>query len=508
MTVLFSDVVGFTPISEKLDPEEVGDLIRPAIDIMAEEIHTYEGTIAQFLGDGLMALFGAPLAHEDAPQRALYAALAIQRRLHEYGERLKPKGIDFRMRVGVNTGLVIVGRIGDDLTMEYTALGDTVNLASRMESAAEPGTVQVAESTYRLTEGYFDFQDLGEIQVKGKEQPVHAYRVLSALPIGTRISASLSRGLSPFVGRERELDSLTYSYEQVKKGQGQVVGVVGEPGVGKSRLLLQFRELLPQEEFTYLEGGCIHYGEAIAYLPILGILRSYFEITEGENEEESKQKMDNKLSSLDGQLAHILPPLQELLSLEVDDQSYLSLEPAQRRDRVFEAIRYLFMAESQSRPLILAIEDLHWIDKTSEEFLTYFIEGMPSASMLLLLFHRPEYTSVWTSKTFYSQVRVDQLPEIPSAELVQAILSEGQVSSEISEFIVTKTAGNPLFIEELTRGLMEAGSLIKDKDHYTFSASPEAISVPDTIQGIIASRLDRLPEEMKETLQVASVIGR
>jgi len=508
VTVLFVDVAGFTSLSEKLDPEEVGDLIRPAIDVMTEEVHHYEGTIAQFTGDGLMALFGAPLAHEGAPQRALYAALAIQERLSDYGEKLKGKGISFQLRIGANTGLVIVGRIGDDLTMEYTALGDTVNLASRMEGAAEPGTVQVAENTYRLTEGYFDFSDLGEIEVKGREEPVHAWRVLGALPTRDRISAASVRGLSPFVGREMELDLLTRSYHQAKAGSGQVVGIVGEPGMGKSRLLLQFRELLPEGEYTYLEGECIHYGESTAYLPILGILRSYFDIHEGESAEASIRKVEESLAGLHGHPEEILPPLQELLSLAVEDQSYLSLEPAQRRERVFETIRYLLIAESQQRPLILAVEDLQWMDQTSEEFLSFFIDSIPAASILIVLLYRPEYIPVWVSKTFYSQIRVDQLPEGFSTELVQAILSHGQVSPEISDFIVERTAGNPLFIEELTRGLLEAGSIAKDNGHYILSTKLSEIQVPETIQGIIAARLDRLPEELKEVLQVASVIGR
>ena len=508
VTVLFSDVAGFTALSEQLDPEELHDLIRPAVDIMAQEVHSYEGTVAQFSGDGLMAIFGAPLAHEDAPQRALYAALAILRRLGEYTQELRPRGIEFSLRIGVNTGLVIVGRIGDDLSMEYTALGDTVNLASHLKSAAQPGTIQVAESTYRLSEGYFDFYDLGEVEVKGKEQPVHAYRVQGPGPAKTRIAASLARGLTRFVGRDRELEHLTHCFGGVREGAGQVVGIVGEPGMGKSRLILEFRKGLPPGEYTYLEGNCIHYGEAIAYLPILGILRNYFDITEGENEATSREKLDHRLASLDGQLAHILSPLQELLSLPVDDQSYLSLEPAQRRERVFEAIHYLLVAESQTHPLILAIEDLHWIDKTSEEFLSFFIKGLPGAPILLLLLYRPEYTPEWVSKTFYSQIRVDHLPERPSTELVQAMLSEGEVSPEISDFIVGRTAGNPLFIEELTRGLLEAGSILKDNEHYVLSTTPSGIQVPETIQGIIASRLDRLSEELKEVMQVAAVIGR
>jgi len=508
VTVLFSDVAGFTSISERLDPEEVRDLIQPALDIMASEVHAYEGTVAQFTGDGLMALFGAPLAHEDDPQRAIYAALAMQRRLAEYTEQLKSKGVDFQLRIGINTGLVIVGRIGDDLSMEYTALGDTVNLASRMESAAEPGTVQVTESTFRLTQGYFDFSDLGEIEVKGKETPVGAYRVLSQGPARTRIAASISRGLSRFVGRDRELQHLMQCFEEVQEGAGQVVGIVGEPGMGKSRLVLEFREALTSNEYTYLEGNCIHYGEAIAYLPVLGILRNFFDISEGEEETISKDKLEYKLSYLNGQLAHILPPLQELLSITVDDESYLSLEPAQRRERVFESIRYLLMAESQQRPLILAVEDLHWIDKTSEEFLSSFIEGLPGSPILLILLYRPEYAPAWVSKTFYSQIRVDHLSAEPSAELVQAILSEGKVAHELSGFIVNRTVGNPLFIEELTRGLLEAGIIVKDNQHYVLAKESSDIQVPDTIQGIIASRLDRLPEELKEAMQVASVIGR
>jgi len=508
VTVLFADVAGFTQLSEKLDPEEVHDLIRPALDIMADEIHAYEGTVSQFTGDGLMALFGAPLAHEDDPQRAIYAALAMQPRLQEYGEKLKPRGLELTMRIGINTGLVMVGSVGDDLAMEYTALGDTVNLASRMESSAEPGTVQVSESTHQLTQGYFEFHDLGEMEVKGKEKPVHAWRVLRALPTKGRIAASLARGLSPFVGRERELDNLNYSYLQTKGGQGQVVGIVGEPGVGKSRLLLQFRESLPQDECTYLEGGCIHYGEAIAYLPILRVLRNYFDIGEGEVEIESKRKMEERLSSLDGQLSHILPPLQELLSLSVDDDTYLSLEPAQRRERVFEAVRYLLIAESQKKPLVLAIEDLQWMDRTSEEFLSSLIDSIPGTAILLLLLYRPDYTPAWSSKTYYRQMLVDQLSDEPSTKLVDAILSEGEVSYEIREFIVTKTAGNPLFIEEMTRALLEAESITKDNEHYVLSGEPSDIQVPDTIQGIIASRLDRLSKELKETIQVASVIGR
>ena len=508
VTVLFADVKGFTSISEKLDPEEVQTLISECLVFFTEEIHRYEGAVAQFLGDGVMALFGAPIAHEDAPQRALYAALAIRERLGEFSEKLKVQGIDFSMRMGLNTGLVVVGRIGDDLTMEYTAMGDTVNLASRMESTAQPGTIQVSENTYRLTEGYFEFKPLGEIEVKGKKEPVKAYQLLGAGQAKTRIGVSLARGLTPFVGRQKEIEHLKGCYARVKEGQGQVVGIVGEPGVGKSRLLLQLRSMLPPGEYSYLEGDCLHYGGSIAYLPFLDMLRAYFDFAEGEQESLVKSKMAKRIASLDEKLQGILPPLQDILSRKVQDEEYLKLEPQQRREQVFEAIRALLIRESLNRPLILAIEDLHWIDKTSEEFLTYFIDGLANTHILLILLYRPEYTPVWVSKSYYSQIRVDQLPTGSSSDLVRAILEGGEVAADLRTLILTRASGNPLFIEELTHTLLERGYIQREDGRYVLAVKPSDIEVPDTIQGIIAARIDRLEANLKRTMQVASVIGR
>jgi class 3 adenylate cyclase/tetratricopeptide (TPR) repeat protein len=508
VTVLFADVKGFTSMSEKLDPEEVQTLISECLVFFTEEIHCHEGAIAQFLGDGVMALFGAPIAHEDAPQRALYAALAIRERLREYSEKLKVQGIDFNMRIGLNTGLVVVGKIGDDLTMEYTAMGDTVNLASRMESTAQPGTIQVSENTHRLTEGYFDFKPLGEIEVKGKKEPVKAYQLLGAGQAKTRLGVAEMRGLTPFVGRQKELDQLLNCYEQAKRGQGQVVGIVGEPGVGKSRLLLQLRSVLPPEEYSYLEGDCLHYGGSIAYLPFLDMLRAYFDFAEGEQESIVKTKLTKKIASLDEKLQDILPPLQDILSLKVQDEEYLKLEPQQRREQVFEAIRTLLIRESLNHPLILAIEDLHWIDKTSEEFLTYFIDGLANTHILLILLYRPEYAPVWVSKSYYTQIRVDQLPTGSSSDLVQAILEGGEVTADLRAFILDRAYGNPLFMEEFTHTLLERGYIQRKNGHYVLTAKPSDIQVPDTVQGIIAARIDRLEANLKRTMQVASVIGR
>ena len=317
VTVLLADVTGFTSLSEELDPEEAYDLTSQCLDFITEEIHRYEGTIAQFLGNEVMAFFGAPIAHENAPQRALYAALGIQERLRSYADQLKKEGIEFDIRIGLNTGLVVVGKIGEDLTIEYTPMGDTVDMASRMMYAAKPGTIQVAENTYHLTQGYFEFKPLGEVEMKGKKRPVKTYQVLGVGTVRTRLGASVERGLTRFVGRRRELEHMTDCFARVKEGHGQAVGIVGEAGVGKSRLLLQFREMLPIDEYTYLEGRCLYYGGSMAFLPMLDILRFYFGIEEGEQESAIKEKMEGKIMQLDEKLKGILPPLHEILSLKV-----------------------------------------------------------------------------------------------------------------------------------------------------------------------------------------------
>jgi len=508
VTVLFADVKGFTSISEKLDPEEVQTLIGECLIFLIEEIHRYEGTIAQFLGDGVMALFGAPIAHEDAPQRAMYASLAIRERLREYSEKLKKQGIEFNMRIGINTGPVVVGRIGDDLTMEYTAMGDTVNLSSRMESTAKPGTVLVSENTYKMARDFFKFKSLGRVQIKGKEEPVEAYELLEPTEVATRIEAAVVRGLTKFVGRRREMEALKEAFEKARSGAGQVIGIVGEAGVGKSRLLLEFRQMLPQGGYTYLQGRCLHYGGSMAYLPFIDILRFYFDIKEGDREYVVKKKMAEKTGQLDDKLKESLPSLHDILSLKVEDEDYLKLDPPLKRVKLFESIRDLLVRESQNKPLVLAVEDLHWIDKTSEEFLGYLIGFLANTHILLLLLYRPEYTHQWGSKSYYSQVRVDQLPLPTSAELVQSILEQGEVAPELRDLILNKAAGNPLFMEEFTHNLLENGYVKRKNNQYVLARKANDIQVPDTIQGIITARMDRLEENLKRTMQVASVIGR
>ena len=506
VTVLFADVANFTTISEKLDPEEIHGIIDGCFKILMDEIHRYEGTINQFTGDGVMALFGAPLAHEDHAVRACHASLSIRHALTDYGEKLKKTcGIDFKMRIGLNSGPVVVGAIGDDLRMDYTAIGDTINLASRMESSAQPGTILVSGHTQRLTRDFFTFSSLGPLQMKGKEEPQDAYELMGSSEVRTRLEASAVAGLTRFVGRAKEMETLREALEKARSGQGQVVGIVGEAGVGKSRIILEMRHTFP--EYTYLEGRCLHYGGSMPYLPFLDILRSYFGIKEGDREYLINKKIKEKLASLDEHLVTAVAPFQDLLSVETDD-SYRHLEPKQKRERIFEALRDLFIRESQEMPLVLIVEDLHWIDKTSEEFLDYLIGWLANTPILLILLYRPEYTHRWGSKSYYTTIRVDQLSIPTSSELVQSILSEGEIVPELRDLILGKAAGNPLFMEELTHSLLENGSIQKKEDHYILSKKLSDIQVPDTIQGIIAARLDRLDESLKRIMHVASVIGR
>jgi len=509
VTVLFADVANYTAISEKLDPEEVHQIMDGCFKILMDEIHRYEGTINQFTGDGVMALFGAPVAHEDHALRACHASFSIQRAMEGYAAKLKDgHGIDFRMRIGLNSGNVVVGSIGDDLRMDYTAIGDTTNLASRMESMAEPGQSLVSKNTHTLARDFFEFEFLGKVEVKGKEELQEAYKLLKAGEVATRIEASAARGLSRFVGRGREIGTLKESFEKAKKGSGQVIGVVGEAGVGKSRLLLEMRNSLPKGEYTYLEGRCLHYGGSMAYLPILDILRSYFDIEEVDIESDIKNKVREKILQLDERLKTVFPQFQEILSLKVDDGAYLQLEPAVKKIRTFEAIRDLLILLSENKPLVLAVEDLHWIDKTSQEFLNYLIDWLPNTHILLILLYRPEYTHQWGSKSHYNKIGVDQLSQSTSAELVQAILEGGDVVPELRELILGRAGGNPLFVEELTQSLLENGTIQKKKHAYILSCKASEIEVPDTLQGIIAARIDRVEESLKRIMQVASVIGR
>jgi tetratricopeptide (TPR) repeat protein len=477
--------------------------------ILMDEIHKFEGTINQFTGDGVMALFGAPVAHEDHAQRACHAALSIHKDLEDYEEKIKKDfGVNFKLRIGLNSGPVIVGSIGDDLRMDYTAVGDTSNLASRIENMARPGTSLVSSHSHKLARDFFEFKSLGKVEIKGKKEPQEIFELIKTGEVDTRIAASEAKGLTRFVGRKNSMAAVMEAYEKAQSGSGQIVGVVGDAGVGKSRLLLEFRNRLLKGAFTYLEGRCLQYSSTIAYLPIFDILRSYFEIKEDDREPLIKKNMKEKILRLDEKLQGVLSPFHELLSLKVEDNTYQKLDPMQKREKTFEAIRDLLVRESQNRPIILVVEDLHWIDKTSEEFLSYLIEWLANTHILLILLYRPEYTHPWGSKSYYNRIGLDQLTAKSSARLIQAILEGGQAVPELSELILNRAAGNPLFMEEFTHALLENGSIQRKDRKYLLVKEVSEIQVPDTIQGIIAARMDRLEDDLKKTMQVASVVGR
>jgi class 3 adenylate cyclase len=373
VTVLFADVANYTSISEKLDPEEVHQIMDGCFKILIDEIHKYEGTINQFTGDGVMALFGAPVAHEDHAQRACHAALAIQGAVAAYGERIEREhGQDFKLRIGLNSGPVMVGAIGDDLRMDYTAVGDTTNLAARMESMAEPGSILVSAKTHKLVKYFFEFEPLGKIQVKGKDQPQEANRLIRATEVETRMEASLVRGLTELVGRRPEMEILHTAWQRVKSGEGRVVDVVGEAGVGKSRLIYEFQKTIA-EDATHLTGICIHYGRSINFLPVIDVVSEAFGIQEGMSEQEAAQRIEEKAAK---GLSSMIPFYLNLLSLKTEDQKFNSLNPEGRKFGTFEAVKDLLLNLSEKSPLVVFIEDIHWMDKISEEFFNFFTHSI------------------------------------------------------------------------------------------------------------------------------------
>jgi len=509
VTVLFADVANYTAIAEKRDPEEVHQIMDGCFKILMDGIHRYEGTINQFTGDGIMAIFGAPIAHENHAQRACYAALSIQRAIEDYGDKLRAGcGLEFKMRFGINSGLVMVGAIGNDLRMDYTADGDTTNLASRLESIAEPGSILVSENTYRLIRAYFKLKALGPVTLKGKEEPQNAYLLLDSTSVKTRFEEAVSKGLVRFVGRKNSMATLRSIWNRATGGFGQVLGIMGEPGVGKSRLMLEFKRSLADDDIHFLEGGCLPHGDSIAYLPFVNILKSHFSIKERQDDSDSTKNIKEKTTFMDKKTSpFMLSAFQQLLSLKTDDESWHAIEPKQRRYHIFETLKCLFIRMSQEKPLIIVVDDLQWMDKTSEEFLSYFIDSVSQNPILLVLLYRPEYSHPWEKKSHYCKIGMGQLTKKSSLELISAILEEGAAEDELEQLILRQSAGNPLFIQELIHSLQENHVIEKKNGRFTLVRRFDSIHVPDTIQGIVAARIDKLDDTLKRILQTASVFG-
>ena len=508
VTVLFADVAGFTALSERLDPEDVHDIMDRCFRILTDEVHRYEGTINQYTGDGIMALFGAPIAHEDAPERAVRAALGAQASLRRLGDELRAeRHIDLQMRMGLNSGPVVVGKIGDDLRMDYTAVGDTTNLAARLQAAAAPGGILVSDSTAKLIAGRFATEPVGPLVLKGKAQPVDAYAVLRAVP-RVPLMAPSGRGLTPLIGRTSELAALETVFSHACVSRGQIAFVVGEAGIGKSRLIHEFRRRIEHQELLWFQGRCISFGRDIAFLPIVDVLKNALSIEEADDERAIIDKVAQGLAALAPDLGSIEPYLRALLAVDPGDTAVTAMDASARRFATFEALKQLMLSMAARQPLVVLIEDLHWLDPASEEFLTYIVDAVAGGRILLLCTYRPGYRPVLGERSYITRLALQPLSRDETASLATAMLDAQSLPPEIRTLIIDKAEGNPFFIEEVTKSLIEMGAMRRTPTGYTLDRPVSEIVVPNTIQDVIMARIDRLGDEPKRAIQIASVIGR
>jgi class 3 adenylate cyclase/tetratricopeptide (TPR) repeat protein len=489
------------------DPEEARRLLDPVLERMMEAVHHYEGTVNQVMGDGIMALFGAPLAHEDHAVRACYAALRMQESVKKYADEVRRShAAVVKIRVGLNSGEVVVRAIGSDLRMDYTAVGQATHLAARMEQIADPGAIVITPDTLALAEGYIEVKSLGPVQVKGLPEAVEVYEVTGAGPARTRLQATARRGLTRFVGRDAELEQLRRAQQLAGGGHGQVTAVVGEAGVGKSRLVYEFTHSHRMQGWLILESASVSYGKATSYLPMIDLLKGYFKIQDRDDLREVREKVTGKLLTLDRALEPTLPAFLALLDVPVDDTPWQTLDPAQRRQLTLDAVRRLLLREGREQPLLLIIEDLHWIDGETQALLDSLVESLGSARLLLLVNYRPEYQHAWAGKTYYGQMRLDALPAGSAGELLAALLGDDPGLAPLKQLLVKR--GNPFFLEETVRTLVETKALAGERGRYRLTQPVQAIQVPPTVQAMLAARIDRLSPEDKRLLQTASVIGK
>ena len=496
VTVLFCDLVGSTALAERLGAEGMHVLVSAFFETALAEVHRYEGTVNQFLGDGFMALFGAPLAHEDHARRAALAALGVARTLRERPIAVAPGAdVALTVRMGLHTGFVIVGAIGDNLRMDYTAIGDTTHLAARLQQIAEPGAILASEATWRQVEGYIRGERVGPIQVKGRTEPVVVFRLLGAGLRRSPLEGLGPRGLSHFVGRDRELETLRDLFALAEEGRGQAVGIVGEPGVGKSRLLLEFRHGLAGRRVTYLQGRCLSYGAAIPYVPVVDVVRANCGIAETDGPDAVAEKVRFGIQEIGLDPGPVAPYVLRLLGGRDPSGALDGLSPEVIKARTFDALRQMTLHGSRRRPLVLEIEDLHWVDRTSEEYLTFLAESLAGAPVLLIATYRPGYRPPWSDRSFATQLSLRRLAGDESRSIVRSLLAAGAAGDSLEELILDKAEGNPFFLEELARAVGEQGL-------------GAGLPVPDTVHGVLTARIDRLADDDKRVLQAASVLGR
>jgi class 3 adenylate cyclase/tetratricopeptide (TPR) repeat protein len=508
VTVLFADLTGNTELIRDLDPEAAQQLLDTALQHMMEAVHRFEGTVNDVAGDGLMAMFGAPIAHEDHALRACYAALAMQAALRRYAEDVRrTQGLEVLLRVGLNSGGVLVRTIGNDLYMNYSGVGLTTNLAARMEQLAPPGTIRLTAATLRLVEGAVQVSALGPIPVKGLAEPMDVFELVGATPVHRRLQAAVARGLTRFVGRDQELAVLMQALAQAAQGQGQLVTLLGEAGVGKSRLLYECLRSHPLQGWRVLESASMPYSQATPYFPVIDLLKRYAHIEERDDVRTVRAKLTGQVLTLDEALQGIIPALLSLLDALPDDSPFLTLDPPQRRQRTLDACKRLMLRESQEQPLLLVFEDLHWIDSETQALLDSLVESLPTARLLLLVNYRPEYRHSWGGKTYYTQLRLNPLPPVSADALLQALLGDDASLEPLKRLLIARTEGNPFFLEESVRTLVETGVLVGERGAYRLAHPLASLQVPATVQAVLAARIDRLPPEEKRFLQTAAVIG-
>ncbi len=509
VTVLFADVVHSMRLAEGVDTEEWHRVLDRFFQILAEGIHRFEGTINQFTGDGIMALFGAPIAHEDHARRGCHAALYLTEALRDYATALADRGLDFAVRMGLNSGEVVLGRIGDDLRMEYTAVGHTVGLAARMEEIAAPGTTYLTEHTARLVEGFFVLRSRGTPPMKGVSATVEVYELEGVGPLRTRLDVSRRRGFSRLVGREEELAWLSAILERTIAGNGAVVGVVGDAGVGKSRVCLEFVEHCRGRGIAVHEAHCPSHGAAVPLLPIRDLVQSCLAIAADERDPDVSRAIADRLRALDLGLDDAVPLVHELLGMEQPDAPWSPVVAATtRHGRLAEFVRRLLRVQSAVGPVVLMIDDAHWIDPASDEMLREVTEVVPGTRTLLLANFRPEYRAEWMQGSHYHQLPLAPLSQRASHALLSDLLGADVSVGALFDLIGERTGGNPFFIEELVRALVIAGTLTGRPGDFRLATSLETLVLPTTVQSLLAARVDRLEESLKDVLQTAAVIGK
>jgi cytochrome P450 len=476
---------------------------------MIDAVHRYEGTVNQVMGDGIMALFGAPLAHEDHAVRACLAALRIQESVGQYAEGVqRAHGVPLHVRVGINSGEVVVRSIGTDLQMDYTAVGQTTHLAARMEQMALPGSILATVNTVRLAEGYVKLRPLGPVPIRGLRDAVEVYELTGAMPARTRLEVAAVRGLTPFAGRSGELAQLHAALERAGEGHGQVVGIVGEPGVGKSRLTYEFARSDRAAGWLVLAGSAPWLGRTTPYRPVTDLLRAYFDVAERDTHADIRDRVVARLAALDPALDAARPALLALLDLPVEGDTWAVYEPQERRRRTVDAVKRLLFRISQGRPLILVFEDLHWVDSGTQAVLDGLVESVPMAPVLLVGTYRPDYRHAWGARSYYTQLRVDPLPSKTAGELLDLLLAADARADRLKGMLIESTGGNPFFLEETVRTLVETGALVGERGGYRVASDLGAVQVPVTVQAVLGARIDRLPPEDKRLLQTAAVFGK